>query len=126
MTQRSAILFVLWLLTHFKTAASSLSPAHPRPVDVFFSSVNLRNILQWHAGKGTPSSTRYTVQYAIYGDRVPGGGGRVRWRGTPRCRDTVLTWCDLSNETADLEEGYFARVKALGKPGGQRASSNWT
>lgn len=33
----------------------------------------------------------------------------------------VRRWCDLSNETWDLDHGYFARVRAVSR----RASSKW-
>ncbi|KAM4633113.1 interleukin-20 receptor subunit alpha [Polymixia lowei] len=113
------IIIVLCLGSLHNTVFSS----PPSPVDVLFSSVNLRNVLQWHPGNDTPPNTLYTVQYAIYGDTVEGSKGRrVHWRVMQQCRDTGRSWCDLTNETWDLEQGYYARVRAVDNSG----SSKWT
>nr|XP_046228374.1 interleukin-20 receptor subunit alpha [Scatophagus argus] len=110
------VLISLWIL-HCKASSSP-----PSPINVVFSSVNLRNILQWFPGNGTLSDTHFTVQYAIYGDGVENGKGRrANWRAVWRCTEIMRTWCDLSNETWDLEHGYVARVRAVSK----RASSKW-
>ncbi|XP_051264542.1 interleukin-20 receptor subunit alpha [Dicentrarchus labrax] len=98
----------------------SVSSSPPSPVNVFFSSLNLRNVLQWLPGNGTLNDTHFTVQYAIYGDSVE-GTKRVRWREVQRCTDIVRRWCDLSNETGDLKHSYHARVRAVSR----RASSKW-
>ena len=45
--------------------SSSVSSAPPSPINVIFSSVNLRNTLQWVPGNGTPDDTHFTVQYAM-------------------------------------------------------------
>uniref|UniRef100_A0A8C7TDD7 Interleukin 20 receptor, alpha n=1 Tax=Oncorhynchus mykiss TaxID=8022 RepID=A0A8C7TDD7_ONCMY len=115
-------LYIISLWTAVVSDVTSVA----RPKGVHFNSMNLRNIVKWHPGKDTPNDTNYTVEYAIYsvfyGDRMDGGARRVRWRLKKKCRDIPQTWCDLSNETTDLDEGYFARVKALGKNG----SSKWT
>ncbi|XP_061609019.1 interleukin-20 receptor subunit alpha [Phyllopteryx taeniolatus] len=93
----------------------------PSPVNVSFSSLNLRNVLQWNPGDGTPDGTRYTVQFAFYGDSVEGSKGkRVNWRPVPRCKETARTWCDLSRETWDLQQEYYGRVRAVGS-----ALSKW-
>ncbi|XP_070705361.1 interleukin-20 receptor subunit alpha [Pempheris klunzingeri] len=100
----------------------TVSPSPPSPANVILWSVNLRNLLQWVPGNGTPEDTHFTVQYAIYGDSVEGNRGRrVHWRAVRQCTEIVRTWCDLSNETWDLEQGYHARVRAVSR----RASSKW-
>ncbi|XP_072218285.1 interleukin-20 receptor subunit alpha [Leuresthes tenuis] len=100
----------------------TVSTSPPSPINVTFSSVNLRNVLHWISGNGTPDDTHFTVQYAIYGDSIEGGKGRrVHWRSVQQCTDIVRTWCDLSTETWDVEQGYHARVRALGGT----ASSKW-
>ncbi|XP_019947120.2 interleukin-20 receptor subunit alpha [Paralichthys olivaceus] len=112
------LLFLLYLGTLDFTVSSS----PPSPVNVVFSSVNLRNVLHWSPGNGTSEDTLFTVQYAIYGDIVEGSKRRqVNWRPVSQCTDIVRSWCDLSNETLDQEQGYHARVHALGS----RASSKW-
>ncbi|XP_061668909.1 interleukin-20 receptor subunit alpha [Syngnathoides biaculeatus] len=93
----------------------------PTPVNVSFSSLNLRNLVQWIPGQGTPDGTRYTVQLAIYGDSVEGTKGkRVNWRPVPWCKETGRTWCDVSRETWDLQQEYYARVRSVGS-----AFSKW-
>ncbi|XP_071335042.1 interleukin-20 receptor subunit alpha [Trachinotus anak] len=114
------IVFVFLNLVVLHCAVSS-SP--PSPINVVFSSVNLRNLVEWLPGNGTPLDTHFTVQYAIYGDSVKGSKGkRVHWRAVHLCTDIVRRWCDLSNETWDQEQGYYARVRAVGR----RGSSKWT
>ncbi|XP_028253156.1 interleukin-20 receptor subunit alpha [Parambassis ranga] len=110
------ILLTLWCLR--LTVCASL----PSPVNVSFSSVNLRNVLHWLPEHGTPEDTHFTVEYAIYGDTIEGSKGRrVHWRPTRHCTDITRTWCDLSNETWDEEHSYYARVRAVFG----RASSKW-
>ncbi|KAL0967378.1 hypothetical protein UPYG_G00251490 [Umbra pygmaea] len=108
-------LFSLW------TAVISDRSFLPSPEDIYFNSMNLRNTLMWHAGKDTPNDTHYTVEYAIYGDTVDVGGKKVRWRVKKQCVDIPQLWCDLSNETTDLDENYYARVKAVST----NKSSKW-
>lgn len=45
----------------------------------------------------------------------------MRWRAVQRCTEIVQSWCDLSNETRDLEQGYYARVRAVSR----KAYSRW-
>ncbi|XP_064781424.1 uncharacterized protein LOC135506018 isoform X2 [Oncorhynchus masou masou] len=110
-------LLIIYLWTPVVSHGSSVGC----PEGVHFNSVNLRNIAKWHPGKDTPNDTHYTVEYAIYGDRMDSGATQVRWRVKNQCRDIPQTLCDLSNETTDLDEGYFARVKAVGT----NLSSKW-
>ncbi|KAM7368067.1 hypothetical protein PAMP_014318 [Pampus punctatissimus] len=94
----------------------------PSPINVIFTSVNLRNVLKWLPGNGTSDDIHFTVQYAIYGDSVKGSKGRrVHWRAVRHCTQVVRSWCDLTNETWDLEQGYYAKVRAVG----MRATSKW-
>ncbi|CAG5928178.1 unnamed protein product [Menidia menidia] len=115
-------MWTLFALVNLLALCSAVSTTPPRPINVSFSSVNLRNVLHWFAGNGTPDDTFFTVQYAIYGDTIAGSKGRrVNWRAVQQCTDIARTWCDLSSETWDVEQGYHARVRAVG--GG--ASSKW-
>ncbi|KAM4712630.1 interleukin-20 receptor subunit alpha [Anableps anableps] len=101
----------------------AVSSSPPKPINVSFSSVNLRNVLQWSPGNGTPDGTHFTVEYAIYGDTMEvRKGKREHWRAVHQCTNIVRTWCDLSAETWAEEEGYYARVCALGR----KSSSKWT
>ncbi|KAK1889474.1 Interleukin-20 receptor subunit alpha [Dissostichus eleginoides] len=112
----------MWTVVVFLNLLGALhftvSSSPPNPINVIFSSVDLRNVLEWLPGSGTLDDTQFnfTVQYAIYGD-----SGRAHWRAVPRCTDIVRRWCDLSNETGDPEQGYYARVRAVSR----RASSSW-
>lgn len=101
----------------------AVASSPPKPTNVSFSSVNLRNVLHWFPGNGTPDSTLFTVEYAIYGNTTEvSKGKRERWRAVHHCTNIVRTWCDLSAETWAEEEGYYARVRALGR----KSSSKWT
>ncbi|KAM6906104.1 interleukin-20 receptor subunit alpha [Lycodopsis pacificus] len=106
----------MWTLIFLYLGAlrCTVSSSLPSPINVTFSSVNLRNVLQWFPGNGTPDDTHFRVEYAIYGDSVEGSkGSKVNWREVRRCKKIVRSWCDLSNETWDLEQGYHARVRAV-------------
>lgn len=60
--------------------------------------------------------------FLSYGDSVEDSRGRrVNWRAVRQCTEIVRSWCDLSNETWDLEHGYYARVRAVSR----KASSKW-
>uniref|UniRef100_A0A8C1R8E4 Interleukin 20 receptor, alpha n=1 Tax=Cyprinus carpio TaxID=7962 RepID=A0A8C1R8E4_CYPCA len=89
------------------TAASSVEPRN-----VHFYSENLRNVVRWTPGAGSPTDTVYTVEYAIYGDEEESGSERVRWRRVEHCCSITQSECDLSQETFSLEEDYYARVRA--------------
>nr|CAD67769.1 helical cytokine receptor CRFB8 [Tetraodon nigroviridis] len=97
-----------------------VSASLPSPTSVFIASVNLRNVLEWTPGNDTPSNATFTVQYAIYGDSDKRRS--VRWRALQRCTNTAQSWCDLSNQTRDLEEAYYARVRAESR----KAWSGWS
>ncbi|KAM9840342.1 interleukin-20 receptor subunit alpha [Aulostomus maculatus] len=102
------------------------SPCPPDPTDVYFNSVNLRNVLEWVPGNGTPHDTHYSVQYAIYGDSFETSRGRrVNWRSVWHCTEIVRNWCDLTNETWDLEHGYHAKVRAVTKKALCKWSMTW-
>ncbi|XP_035276624.1 interleukin-20 receptor subunit alpha [Anguilla anguilla] len=115
---KKTLLTVLCLLTLEATVVAHGSRV-AAPQAVRFSSYNLRNVLEWSPGDGTGNRTRYTVQYAIYGDGEK-NKNRVVWRTKRQCMDTLQTLCDLSNETRDLEEEYYGRVKALSAAGASK------
>ncbi|XP_076612549.1 interleukin-20 receptor subunit alpha [Chaetodon auriga] len=115
-------MWTVFMLLNLGALFFTVSSSPPSPVNVIFSSVNLRNMLHWIPGNGTPDDTHFTVQYAIYGDSVEDSKGRrVNWRAVRRCTEIGRSWCDLSNETWDLEQGYYARVRAVSR----RTSSKW-
>ncbi|NXD27625.1 I20RA protein, partial [Spelaeornis formosus] len=77
----------------------------PNPRNVHFESVNMKNVLHWSAPEGTGDGVLYKVKYAVY--------GVGKWIRKPECRNINRTWCDLSSETSDYEEQYYASVKAF-------------
>lgn len=44
--------------------STSVSTSPPEPIEVSFSSVNLRNVLHWLPGDDSPD-TIFTVEYAV-------------------------------------------------------------
>ncbi|NWW85917.1 I20RA protein, partial [Rhynochetos jubatus] len=77
----------------------------PNPRNVHFESVNMKNVLHWSAPEGTGDGVVYKVKYSVY--------GVGKWIRKPECRNINRTWCDLSSETSDHEEQYYASVKAF-------------
>ncbi|NXX45202.1 I20RA protein, partial [Tricholaema leucomelas] len=77
----------------------------PNPRNVHFESVNMKNVLHWSAPEGTGDGVLYKVKYSVY--------GVGKWIRKPECRNINRTWCDLSSETSDYEEQYYASVKAF-------------
>ncbi|NXU75341.1 I20RA protein, partial [Oreotrochilus melanogaster] len=77
----------------------------PNPRNVHFESINMKNILHWSAPEGTGDGVLYKVKYSVY--------GVGKWIRKPECKNINRTWCDLSNETSDYEEQYYASVKAF-------------
>ncbi|XP_072499527.1 interleukin-22 receptor subunit alpha-2 isoform X2 [Notamacropus eugenii] len=76
-----------------------------KPQRVEFQSFNLRSILHWHPGSDfTPNNTVYFVQYKIYGQK--------EWTNKEDCWGIRELFCDLTNETSDVQEPYYGRVKA--------------
>ncbi|NWW75704.1 I20RA protein, partial [Climacteris rufus] len=77
----------------------------PNPRNVHFESINMKNVLHWSAPAGTGNGVLYKVKYLVY--------GVGKWIRKPECRNINTTWCDLSSETSDYEEQYYASVKAF-------------
>ncbi|NXE96225.1 I20RA protein, partial [Menura novaehollandiae] len=77
----------------------------PNPRNVRFESLNMKNVLHWSAPEGTGDGVLYKVKYSVY--------GVGKWIRKPECRNINRTWCDLSSETSDYEEQYYASVKAF-------------
>ncbi|KAJ8275100.1 hypothetical protein COCON_G00097250 [Conger conger] len=117
---KKTLLTVLCLLTLEATVVTHGSVV-AAPQDIWFKSYNLKNVLEWRPGDGAGNKTRYRVQYAIYGDQEK-NKERVMWRTKKQCKEVLQTFCDLSNETSDLEEEYYGRVKAVNTAG----TSEWT
>ncbi|XP_039603373.1 interleukin-20 receptor subunit alpha [Polypterus senegalus] len=76
----------------------------PKPCNVSFYSLNMRNILVWHPGEGVTEKLNYTVQYLTYGKKT---NEYVR-----HCINIASLSCDLSEETRNPDSAYYGRVKA--------------
>ncbi|XP_074844842.1 interleukin-20 receptor subunit alpha [Carettochelys insculpta] len=77
----------------------------PRPGNVHFESKNLKNVLHWSPPEELGEGVLYTVKYLIY--------GIGKWIKKSECKNISRAWCDLSNETYNHEDQYYARVKAF-------------
>lgn len=86
-------------------AARELCCSLPNPRNVHFESINMKNVLHWSAPEGTGDGVLYKVKYSVY--------GVGKWIRKPECRNINRTWCDLSSETSDYEEQYYASVRAF-------------
>lgn len=103
-------------------SASASGERLNEPQNVHFYSMDLRNVVRWTPGEGFPNGTSYTVEYAIYGDAEENNSEQVRWRPVEQCTFIQQTECDVSQETFNLDDEYYARVKAISP----QTQSLWT
>ncbi|XP_049592841.1 interleukin-22 receptor subunit alpha-2 [Syngnathus scovelli] len=89
------------LLLNIATVA--VSKVLPAPAHVKFDSVDFKNVLHWMPPANC-SNLRYNVQWKIYGD--------AQWRDVDSCQGVRESHCDLSGVMSDLQEWYYARVRA--------------
>ncbi|XP_053317010.1 interleukin-20 receptor subunit alpha [Spea bombifrons] len=82
-------------------AASAKRICTLQPQNVIFSSINLKNVLMWSA-PNISGKVRYSVQYRIYGEES--------WKDKLDCTKIKTTSCDLSDETSNSQEDYYAKV----------------
>ncbi|KAM5263992.1 interleukin-22 receptor subunit alpha-2 [Ctenodactylus gundi] len=95
-----------FLLSLSLTSGGGSQPAQEslKPQRVQFQSRNFRNVLRWQPGQTRDdNSSAYFVQYKMYGDR--------EWKNKENCWGTRELFCDLTNETSDLQEPYYGRVR---------------
>ncbi|XP_008572250.1 PREDICTED: interleukin-22 receptor subunit alpha-2 [Galeopterus variegatus] len=98
--------FLGFLVSFFLTAVTGTQPAHEslKPQRVQFQSRNFHNILRWQPGRVlTGNSSVYFVQYKMYGQR--------KWKSKEDCWGIQELSCDLTNETSDVQEPYYGRVR---------------
>ncbi|XP_025953841.2 interleukin-22 receptor subunit alpha-1 [Dromaius novaehollandiae] len=79
-----------------------------------FSSTNFENILIWETEADIPPGTAFDVQYKQYGEKV--------WLNKPECQHITQPFCNLTRETENFTEHYYARVRATGH---NYCSSKW-
>ncbi|XP_038189459.1 interleukin-22 receptor subunit alpha-1 [Arvicola amphibius] len=73
--------------------------------NVKFQSSNFENILTWDGGPNSTLDTVYSVEYKRYGDK--------EWLAKAGCQRTTRKSCNLTLETGNLTELYYARVIAV-------------
>ncbi|XP_048210627.1 interleukin-22 receptor subunit alpha-2 isoform X2 [Perognathus longimembris pacificus] len=74
------------------------------PLRVQFQSRNFHNVLHWQPGRAPSNHSRiYFVQYKKYGQK--------EWKNKAECWETQELFCDLTDETSDLRELYYGRVR---------------
>nr|XP_002716023.1 interleukin-22 receptor subunit alpha-1 [Oryctolagus cuniculus] len=76
---------------------------------VKFQSSNFENILTWDSGPESTPDTVYSVEYKTYGER--------EWLAKAGCQRITRRSCNLTVETGNLTEHYYARVTAVGAGG---------
>uniref|UniRef100_A0A8C3LFP3 Interleukin-22 receptor subunit alpha-1 n=1 Tax=Chrysolophus pictus TaxID=9089 RepID=A0A8C3LFP3_CHRPC len=80
---------------------------------VAFSSTNFENTLTWETEADIPPGTVFDVQYKQYGEKA--------WLNKQECQSITQLFCNLTHETENFTEHYYARVRATG----HRCFSNW-
>ncbi|XP_028702986.2 interleukin-20 receptor subunit alpha isoform X4 [Macaca mulatta] len=99
-------LLLLLLAAPWGLAVPCVSGGLPKPANITFLSINMKNVLQWNPPECLQGvKVTYTVQYFIYGQK--------KWLNKSECRNINRTYCDLSAETSDYEHQYYAKVKAI-------------
>ncbi|NWT00575.1 I22R1 protein, partial [Mionectes macconnelli] len=71
---------------------------------VVFSSTNFENILTWETEADIPPGTVFDVQYKQYGEKS--------WLPKAECQSISRHSCNLTRETENVAEHYYARVRA--------------
>uniref|UniRef100_A0A8D0PDS5 Interleukin-22 receptor subunit alpha-2 n=1 Tax=Sus scrofa TaxID=9823 RepID=A0A8D0PDS5_PIG len=98
--------FLGFLFSFLLTGVAEIRPAYKslKPQRVHFQSRNFHNILHWQPGGAcTSNSSIYFVQYKMYGER--------QWKNKENCWGIQEFFCDLTNETSDIWEPYYGRVR---------------
>ncbi|XP_036759588.2 interleukin-22 receptor subunit alpha-2 isoform X1 [Manis pentadactyla] len=98
--------FVAFLIGFFLTGGVETHPAYEslKPQRVYFQSRNFHNILHWQPGRACAGNNNiYFVQYKMYGQR--------QWKNKEDCWGIQEFFCDLTNETSDIWEPYYGRVR---------------
>nr|XP_019568810.1 PREDICTED: interleukin-22 receptor subunit alpha-1 [Rhinolophus sinicus] len=83
---------------------------------VKFQSSNFENILTWDSGPESAPDTVYSVEYKTY--------GHTEWLAKKGCQRITRKSCNLTMETGNLNEYYYARVTAIS--GGVRSAPKMT
>ncbi|XP_004628632.1 interleukin-22 receptor subunit alpha-2 [Octodon degus] len=98
--------FLGFLLGLLPTGGVGTQPTHNslKPQRVRFQSQNFHNVLLWQPGQALATNRSiYFVQYKVYGES--------EWKSKEECWGTQELFCDLTNETSELQEPYYGRVR---------------
>ncbi|KAL6033952.1 hypothetical protein STEG23_025289 [Scotinomys teguina] len=76
---------------------------------VKFQSSNFENILTWDSGPASTPDTVYSVEYKRYGER--------EWLAKAGCQRIAQKSCNLTMETGNFTEFYYAKVTAVSSGG---------
>ncbi|NXI34636.1 I22R2 protein, partial [Galbula dea] len=86
-----------------------------KPQKVEFRSLNFHSTLHWQPGRAREArDVVYFVQYKVYGQST--------WQNKDSCWGIQNRVCDLTEETSDIREPYYGRVKAMSAG----VYSNWS
>uniref|UniRef100_A0A8C6N4G8 Interleukin-20 receptor subunit alpha n=1 Tax=Mus spicilegus TaxID=10103 RepID=A0A8C6N4G8_MUSSI len=100
------LLTLLLLLAASGRAVPCVFCGLPKPTNITFLSINMKNVLHWNPPESLHGvEVTYTVQYFIYGQK--------KWLNASKCGSINRTYCDLSVETSDYEHQFYAKVKAI-------------
>ncbi|NXE93263.1 I22R1 protein, partial [Menura novaehollandiae] len=69
-----------------------------------FSSINFENILTWEMEANSPPGIVFDVQYKQYGEKS--------WLPKHECQSITQLFCNLTQETENFTEHFYARVRA--------------
>uniref|UniRef100_A0A452RS96 Interleukin 22 receptor subunit alpha 2 n=1 Tax=Ursus americanus TaxID=9643 RepID=A0A452RS96_URSAM len=128
--------FLGFLISFFLTGVveTQSAPESLKPQRVHFQSRNFHNILHWQPGRAcTSNSSVYFVQYKIFSVFncccisqhilysnckifIPLSFpfyryGQRQWKNKEDCWGILEFFCDLTNETSEIQEPYYGRVR---------------
>ncbi|XP_076790086.1 interleukin-22 receptor subunit alpha-1 isoform X2 [Arvicanthis niloticus] len=100
---------LLTILTVGSLAAHTTEDTSGLLRHVKFQSSNFENILTWDGGTASTPDTVYSVEYKKYGER--------KWLTKAGCQRITQKFCNLTLETRNHTEFYYAQVTAVSSGG---------
>lgn len=100
---------LLTILTVGSLAAHTTEDTSGLLRHVKFQSSNFENILTWDAGPASAPDTVYSVEYKKYGEK--------EWLAKAGCQRITQKFCNLTVETRNHTEFYYAKVTAVSSGG---------
>ncbi|KAH0631127.1 hypothetical protein JD844_005263 [Phrynosoma platyrhinos] len=83
---------------------NSRTERSPFIIKAAFLSTNFENIFTWESEEETSPGTLYYVQYKKYGKA---------WQEKSECQNITRRFCNLTRETENFSENFYARVRAF-------------